>query len=230
MTHSLVVYLSAALVVAGALALNAQQSATPPASAYTCPLDGSPHSAGPDPLASGAWTSGGWFDDPRPAGVDANRKRILLAHGGLELAGVAGTKVYAVRAGRVAVSAAWRHLGNVVVIDHGDGEYSVYGLLGERTTSEGATVARHDVIGSVGFSGFSGVIRADHPEATPRLHFALIHGARAGLANARGPLRAMNDWTDAWERPLGPDVSGPIDPATRMPAACWLGKSTRPSP
>src|SRR5882672_5354884 len=81
---------------------------------YRCPLAGSPAIRGSDTVA----TTGGRFDSGRGSG----RK-----HGALDLNSSEGTDVFAVHAGRVAVAeGGWGVLGNTVILDHGDGEYSVY--------------------------------------------------------------------------------------------------------
>ncbi|MDB4876403.1 MAG: Peptidase, family [Gemmatimonadetes bacterium] len=192
---------------------------------YSCPLDGAPLIPEPDALGIGGWPTGGAFDDTRADGISAAGDRIMRPHGAWELAAGEGANVHAVRGGRVAASAVWPNLGNVVIVDHGDGEYAVYGLLGTRTAREGATIARGEVIGTVGFSGDGAVVHARLPSASARLHLALVVAGRSGLADAGQPLRQLAGWTDAWRQTIA-GVTGPIDPGIRLPATCRAGRRT----
>src|SRR4051812_6640787 len=96
-----------------AMLLCAFLSAGAQSAGYSCPLAGSPTIRGSDTVAS----SGGRFNSGRGSGH---------SHGGLDLNSSEGADVFAAHAGRVAVAASgWGVLGNAVIIDHGDGEYSV---------------------------------------------------------------------------------------------------------
>jgi murein DD-endopeptidase MepM/ murein hydrolase activator NlpD len=192
---------------------------------YGCPLDGAAVIPESDALGIGGWPTGGAFDDSRADGISAGGDRIMRSHGAWELAAGEGANVRAVRGGRVAASVTWPNLGNVVIVDHGDGEYAVYGLLGARTAREGATVARGDVIGTVGFSGDGAVVHTRLPSASARLHLALVAAGRSGLADAGQPLRQLGGWTDVWRQTIA-GVTGPVDPGSRLPAVCWTGRRT----
>ena len=69
---------------------------------------------------------------------------------GLEFRAPAGTAVRAVAAGRVAFSDRYGSYGRLVILDHGDGYYTVYGGLGAVEVRVGDDLSRQARIGSVG--------------------------------------------------------------------------------
>jgi septal ring factor EnvC (AmiA/AmiB activator) len=73
---------------------------------------------------------------------------------GVTLSAPAGAGVAAVREGRVIYSGTFRSYGQVVILDHGGGFFSIYGELGEILRSKGAAVSAGDVLGRV--AGTSG--------------------------------------------------------------------------
>lgn len=73
---------------------------------------------------------------------------------GLELQAPAGTPVRAAAAGRVAFSDRYGSYGRIVILDHGDGYYTVYGGLGGVEVRVGDDLSRDARVGSIG-SDFS---------------------------------------------------------------------------
>ena len=69
---------------------------------------------------------------------------------GLELRAPVGTPVRAVSAGRVAFSDRYGSYGRLVILDHGDGYYTVYGGLGAVEVRVGDDLSRQGRIGSIG--------------------------------------------------------------------------------
>jgi len=69
---------------------------------------------------------------------------------GLELQAPAGTPVRAAAAGRVAFSDRYGSYGRIVILDHGDGYYTVYGGLGGVEVRVGDDLSRDARIGSIG--------------------------------------------------------------------------------
>lgn len=69
---------------------------------------------------------------------------------GLELRAPIGTPVRAVGAGRVAFSDRYGSYGRLVILDHGDGYYTVYGGLGAVEVRVGDDLSRQARIGSIG--------------------------------------------------------------------------------
>jgi murein DD-endopeptidase MepM/ murein hydrolase activator NlpD len=84
-------------------------------------------------------------------------------HAGLDIAAPWGAPVLAAGAGRVLVSTrAGGPYGYQIIIDHGSGLRTVYGHLSELLVESGEPVARGELIGRVGSTGFS---------TGPHLHF-----------------------------------------------------------
>jgi septal ring factor EnvC (AmiA/AmiB activator) len=91
---------------------------------------------------------------------------------GIDIAAPAGTGVRAVARGRVDfTSEDFAAFGQVIVVNHGDGYYTLYGHLSEILVRDGQEVQSGHVIGRVGASGTSlkGTV----------LHFEVRHGGSA---------------------------------------------------
>ena len=182
---------------------------------YACPLVGNPQIRQGDSVAR----SGGRFDSARSGG-----KR----HGALDLNAALGDPVYAIRDGKAAVSTAnWGEMGNTVILDHGDGEYSVYGHLDTLKVPKGATVKKGACIGTVGYSGNASKLK--EAGLPPHLHFAIIRAGKSGLADKDKPLSLMREWADYWNG-LGIDIVGPVNPGLIMGNTCWKGSTTIGAP
>jgi murein hydrolase activator len=69
---------------------------------------------------------------------------------GLEFQAAVGTPVRAVAAGRVAFSDRYGSYGRLVILDHGDGYYTVYGGLGSVEVRVGDDLSRNARLGSIG--------------------------------------------------------------------------------
>ena len=81
------------------------------------------------------------------------------SHSGIDIPAQGGTPILAARSGQVITSvygsgAYWSY-GNYVVIDHGDGETTLYAHMSSRAVSEGEMVTQGQVIGYVGTTGNS---------------------------------------------------------------------------
>jgi murein DD-endopeptidase MepM/ murein hydrolase activator NlpD len=83
-------------------------------------------------------------------------------HEGIDIAAPTGRPVRAAKGGTVITAAAAGAYGNLVVIDHGNGETTRYGHLSAFDVAQGAIVAQAQVIGRVGSTGRS---------TGPHLHF-----------------------------------------------------------
>lgn len=96
------------------------------------------------------------------------------AHTGADVAASAGTPVLASNAGRVVLCADHFFAGNSVVLDHGEGLFTMYFHLREPAVAPGEVVGRGQVIGRVGSTG-----RA----SGPHLHWGVrLSGARVDPA------------------------------------------------
>ena len=89
-----------------------------------------------------------------------------MKHNGLDLIAPAGDPVYAVADGRVKeIIRSRKGLGNVVVIDHGNGYVTRYAHLADIETRKGRKVRRGARLGYVGVSGNS---------FAPHLHYEVL--------------------------------------------------------
>ncbi|HWZ58780.1 MAG TPA: peptidoglycan DD-metalloendopeptidase family protein [Gemmatimonadaceae bacterium] len=96
---------------------------------------------------------------------------------GIGIAAAAGTSVHAVASGRVVIVQQIGTYGLTVIVQHGGGDYSVYGSLSRADVRKGQQVNAGDTIGAVG--------RAD-PDLQAHLHFEI----RRNQGGAVDPL----DW------------------------------------
>jgi len=108
-----------------------------------------------------------------------NPNNTLTRWNGVGIAAAAGTPVHAVAAGEVVLAAPLGTYGQTVILQHGGGDYSVYGSLGRVSVTKGERVAKGAVLGTVGTSD---------PELPPHLHFEIRHGGPA--VNPTSWLRA----------------------------------------
>ena len=89
-------------------------------------------------------------------------------HMGLDLASLAQAEVPAANRGRVVLAEQLGIYGNCVIIDHGQGLFTLYGHLTGFSISKGQEVDKGQIIGTTGATGLAG---GDH------LHFSVIcHG------------------------------------------------------
>jgi septal ring factor EnvC (AmiA/AmiB activator) len=89
---------------------------------------------------------------------------------GIGIAAPEGTSVKAVSAGSVVVAETFGTYGLTVIVQHGGGDYSVYGSLSSLAVQKGAVVSKGQVLGLVG---------AADPELPPHLHFEMRPQGRA---------------------------------------------------
>ena len=89
---------------------------------------------------------------------------------GIGIAASEGTPVKAVSAGSVVVAETFGTYGLTVIVQHGGGDYSVYGSLSRLSVQKGAVVSKGQVLGVVG---------AADPELPPHLHFEMRPQGRA---------------------------------------------------
>lgn len=92
--------------------------------------------------------------------------KVPMKHSGLDIIAPAGEPVYAVADGVVKeIIKSRKGLGNVVVVDHGDGYVTRYAHLADIEVKKGRKVRRGTQLGSVGVSGNS---------FAPHLHYEVL--------------------------------------------------------
>lgn len=89
-----------------------------------------------------------------------------LRWNGIGIAAASGTAVHAVAAGDVVLAGQLGTYGQTVILEHGGGDYSVYGSLSRITVVKGAHISKGQVVGEVGTSD---------PDLPPHLHFEIRH-------------------------------------------------------
>jgi septal ring factor EnvC (AmiA/AmiB activator) len=77
----------------------------------------------------------------------------VIMQNGIEIGAVAGAPVRAVAPGTVRFADWFRGYGNLVIIDHGGGWFTLYAHLANINVSVGQQVGKNKVIGSVGDTG-----------------------------------------------------------------------------
>jgi murein DD-endopeptidase MepM/ murein hydrolase activator NlpD len=87
-------------------------------------------------------------------------------HSGLDIAAPRNTDVLATNTGKVTLAMPLILTGNSIVIDHGEGLFSVYFHLDKLFVTQGEFVERGQKIGTVGSTGFS---------TGPHLHFTMSY-------------------------------------------------------
>jgi septal ring factor EnvC (AmiA/AmiB activator) len=89
---------------------------------------------------------------------------------GIGISAAEGTQVHTVSSGEVVLADVMGTYGNTVIVEHGGGDYSVYGSLSRMAVSKGARVSKGQIIGTIG---------ATDPALPPHLHFEIRRGGPA---------------------------------------------------
>jgi septal ring factor EnvC (AmiA/AmiB activator) len=93
----------------------------------------------------------------------SSRFGTLIAHNGVEITTPERTPVKAVRDGKVAFARAFTGFGQLVIVDHGEKAFSLYGHLSSLAVQQGEAVTRGQVVGTTGVT----------PTGAPALYFEL---------------------------------------------------------
>ncbi|MGA9837534.1 MAG: peptidoglycan DD-metalloendopeptidase family protein [Gemmatimonadaceae bacterium] len=106
-----------------------------------------------------------------PFGRQVQSNNTTIRWNGIGIAAPLGTPVHVVAAGEVVSVSQLGLYGLTVIVDHGGGDYSIYGSLQESRVKRGDHVIKDQVIGSVGMSD---------PDFPAHLHFEVReHGGPA---------------------------------------------------
>jgi murein hydrolase activator len=103
-------------------------------------------------------------------GREQRANNTAVRWNGIGIKAPAGTPVLAVAAGKVLEVSRFGTYGLTVIVEHGGGDYSIYGSLGRAEVIKGASVAKGQPLGTVGISD---------PELGPHLHFEIRQGGPA---------------------------------------------------
>lgn len=95
-----------------------------------------------------------------------NGSLTTYRHAGIDIAAPRHTEVISTNSGKVVLSMPLILTGNTLIIDHGEGLFSVYLHLEKLFVNEGELVDRGQLIGTVGSTGFS---------TGPHLHFTMSY-------------------------------------------------------
>lgn len=91
-------------------------------------------------------------------------QQIATARNGVEIRARAGTPIQAVKTGRVVFAGWFTGYGKMVILDHGDHLYSVYGYATELLVEPGRVVQAGEAVATVGATG---------PVSLPSLYFEI---------------------------------------------------------
>jgi septal ring factor EnvC (AmiA/AmiB activator) len=95
-----------------------------------------------------------------------------------------GTSVHSVAAGKVVSVGQLGTYGLTVIIDHGGGDYSIYGSLSRADVKAQQSITKGQLIGGVGISD---------PDLPAHLHFEIRHGGADGQPAAVDPATWLRD-------------------------------------
>ncbi len=99
-------------------------------------------------------------------------ENTTLRWNGIGIQTARGTPVKAIAAGEVVVSENIGTYGLTVIVQHGAGDYSVYGSLAAASVAKGAKIAKGQTIGTVGVTD---------PDLPPHLHFEIRRSRGAAV-------------------------------------------------
>ncbi|HEX7926337.1 MAG TPA: peptidoglycan DD-metalloendopeptidase family protein [bacterium] len=103
-------------------------------------------------------------------GREVQQNNTSIRWNGVGISAANGTPVKTVSAGTVATVRSLGTYGLTVIVEHGGGDYSIYGSLARADVKEGQAVTKGQVIGAIGVSD---------PDLPPHLHFEIRHGKTA---------------------------------------------------
>ena len=102
-------------------------------------------------------------------GREVQANKTAIKWNGVGISAPLGTPVKSVAAGKVVSVRQLGTYGLTVIVEHGGGDYSIYGSLERADVRTGQNVTKGQVVGGVGTSD---------PELPPHLHFEVRHGGR----------------------------------------------------
>ena len=109
-------------------------------------------------------------------GKSQTASKATIHWNGVGIGAPLGTPVHAVAPGKVSMVRALGTYGLTVILDHGAGDYTIYGSLHKAAVKDGDAVVKGQVIGAVG--------RSD-PDLPEHLHFEIRTGGRDAVDPVR---------------------------------------------
>ena len=106
------------------------------------------------------------------------------SHTGIDIPAPSGTPILAAKSGQVVTSGWHDSYGNYVVVDHGNGNSTLYAHMSSRAVKEGDVVSQGQVIGVTGSTGIS---------SGPHLHYEITEGG-----SRVNPLNYLPGYIKAW--------------------------------
>jgi septal ring factor EnvC (AmiA/AmiB activator) len=103
-------------------------------------------------------------------GREVQPNNTTIRWNGVGISAPSGTAVKTVSSGKVAMVRSYGTYGLTVIVEHGGGDYSIYGSLGRADVREGESVTKGQAIGIIGVSD---------PDLPAHLHFEIRHGKEA---------------------------------------------------
>lgn len=108
-------------------------------------------------------------------------------HKGMDIAASMGTPIRAARSGVVKFAGQQRGYGNTVIVDHGNGQETLYAHASKLLARVGQQIGAGDIVGAVGSTGNS---------TGPHLHFEVRYGGQAinpqGFLNGAANIARTN--------------------------------------
>ncbi len=103
---------------------------------------------------------------------------------GVGIRSTVNTTVKSVASGKVVSVGQLGTYGLTVIVDHGGGDYSIYGSLARADVRMGQTISKGQGLGGVGISD---------PDLPPHLHFEIRHGGADGRPSSVDPATWLRD-------------------------------------
>ena len=153
-------------------------------------------------------SQGGGFDAIRSSGPHLALDLETISPNGVVFAAAPGSVVL------VGSQDQWKQMGNVVVVEHKDRHFTLYGHLGQVAVTEGTEVQGGQKLGTIGYSGNAACLLSNR--LPKHLHFAVFRSvAQSDFPQAR-PISHWKQEGEAIPDHFG--VVGPLNPSRRLAA------------
>ena len=138
------------------------------------------------------------------------RRGQSRTHGAIDLESTrqTGADIYAIGAGVVGLIGDWPNMGKLIIIDHGEGVYSLYSHLGSISVAAKQQLKGGEKLGTIGYSGNASCLVENGLAA--HVHFAVF---RSGFADEAGLAKRIYLWQEygRMKRHFKLDGFGPLN-------------------